>query len=133
MRPLLLLAFLAFLPPAPAEEFHEPFEADVDNNGIPDFWARLSDPGYLRYNELTFPDPDRPHGGAASVRVRMHGGSAGLRSQCLLAIDPGLVCELSGRVRTAGFDRSGCRRRYTPTGRTPREGREALAYVLARR
>ena len=106
MRLLLLLAFLAFLPPAAAEEFHEPFEADIDNNGIPDFWARLSGPGYPRYNELTFPDPDRPHGGAASVRFRMHGGSAGLRSQRLLAIDPGLVCELSGRVRTAGFDRN---------------------------
>ncbi len=51
MRLLLLFAFLAFLPPAAAEEFHEPFEVDIDNNGIPDFWARRSDPGYPRYNE----------------------------------------------------------------------------------
>jgi len=29
MRLLLLFAFLAFLPPSAAEEFHEPFEADV--------------------------------------------------------------------------------------------------------
>ncbi len=102
---LALVLLLLNSPPARPESFHEPFEADVDQNHVPDFWTRVIAPGYPRYNEVDFPHRPVCYDGTSSVRVVMRGGSAMLRCQRLLAVDPALRYELSGRIRTVGLDR----------------------------
>lgn len=99
------LALLATAGSARADSFADGFDADVDQNGVPDGWAPVYDSTWRRWGRIVFPDTAGPQAGAACMRIACAGAPAALELVRPIPVSTRRSYRLTGWTRATGLAR----------------------------